>query len=272
MPCGLSDGRRFVVVTRNDLPEAWYLVEHLLARGQSVAVMNVRDRTGRRALHDLVRVRRERGIRYAGGVMAGWWLRSRHESPSYAAFAEINAEKIAGLRDRVRVYQTGDPHDRKALAFLRAQEPDYILVAGVPELRREFYTHARLGALTRHLGVWPLYRGSDCPIWTLAAGDFDHFGYTIHQVSSRAEGIGVLLQRRVGLMPGETFWRAMVRVSRAGSDGFIEVIDAIIDGLILPGMESVSDGRCYPPATFSAIRRARFLHAAAVQALSRYAA
>ncbi len=268
MPYGPPGGGRFIVVTMNDLPEAWYLVEHLLARGQSVAVMNARKWTGIRALHELVRLRRQYGVRYVGGVMAGWWLRSRHESPAQAAFPELDAEKVAALREQVPVYQADDLHDRQALAFLRAREPDYILVAGVPELRREFYTHARFGALSRHLGVWPLYRGSDCPIWTLAAGDFDHFGYTIHQVSSRMEGTGILLQRRVGLMPGETFWRAMTRVSRAGSDGFIEVLDAIIDGLVLPGMEGVSDGRYYPPATFAAINRARVLHAAAVQALS----
>lgn len=272
MPCKSSGDRCFIVVTMQDLPEAWYLVEYLLARGQSVAVMNACDRTATRALRELGRLRREYGIRYAGGVMAGWWLRSRHEPPARAAFPEINAEKVASLRERVPVYDAADLNDRKALAFLRAREPDYILVAGAPELRREFYTHARFGAFSRHLGIWPLYRGSDCPIWTLAAGDFDYFGYTIHRVSSRAEGTDVLLQRRVGLMPDETFWRAMVRVSRAGSDGFIEVLDATIDGLVLPGMEGVSEGRYYPPATFAAIRKARVLYAAAVQALTPSAA
>lgn len=272
MPYGPPRDGRFVVVTTNDLPEAWYLVEYLLSRGQSVAVMNARARSGGSALHELVRLRRVYGSRYAGGVMAGWWLRSRHESPAHSAFPEINAGKVATLREQLPVHDALDLHDREALTFLRDQEPDYILVAGAPELREPFRATARFGAFSRHLGIWPLYRGADCPIWTLAAGDVDYFGYTIHRLSSCVDGSDILLQRRVGLMPNETFWRAMVRLSRAGSDGFIEVLDAIIDGLVLPGMEGVSEGPYYPPATFAAIRRARVLHAAAVQGLAPSAA
>lgn len=272
MPNGPPRNGRFLVVTTNDLPEAWYLVKYLHSRGQSVAVMNAGARSGGSALHELVRLRRVYGSRYAGGVMAGWWLRSLHESPALTAFPEISAAAVATLHEQVPVHDAVDLHDRQALTFLRDQQPDYILVAGAPELGEPFHTAARYGVFSRHLGIWPLYRGADCPIWTLAAGDFDYFGYTIHRLSCRTGGTDVLLQRRVGLMPGETLWRAMVRLHRAGSDGFIEVLDAMIDDLVLPGMEGVSQGRCYPPATFAAIRRARVLHAAAVQALTPSAA
>ncbi len=161
------------------------------------------------------------------------------------------------------VHDTDDLHHRRSLAFLRAREPDYILVAGSPVLRRELYTTPRFGALNRHLGISPLYRGSDCPVWALAAGDFDHFGYTIHRVSSRIDGGEVLLQRRVQLVPGEDFGQAMARINRAGSEGFAEVVDAIIDGHVLPGIEQEKSGQHYPPAPLSVIRRAhgRYLEA-----------
>jgi folate-dependent phosphoribosylglycinamide formyltransferase PurN len=261
---GLGCGR-FAVVTQGDLPEAWFLVDHLLGRGQGVCVLRshgpgVAERWAR-----MRRLRSDFGLRYLAGFAAGRLLRSRYQSPHYLPFPEIDTHAVARLAAGVDLRDTRDLHQRRSLAFLRAHEPDYILVAGVPVLWRELYTIGRFGALNRHLGISPLYRGSDCPIWTLAAGDFDHFGYTIHRVSSRVGGGEVLLQRRVQLVPGEDFGAAMARINRAGSEGFTEVIDAIIDGHVLPGIEQDKSGQHYPPAPLGVIRRAHARYCDAVR-------
>lgn len=254
-PEGLRAGS-FVVVTTGNLPEAWFLVSCLLADGQEVAVLNAHGRPLRNQVNVLRRLRRDHGLGYVADLLAARCLRSRYQAPEHVPFPEIDADAVARMRKTVPVHDTDDLHDRQALAFLRSREPDYILVAGAPVLRRELYTIARFGALNRHLGISPLYRGSDCPIWTLAAGDFDHFGYTIHRVSSRVDGGEVMLQRRVQLVPGEDFGQAMARINRAGSEGFAEVIDAIIGGHVLPGIEQEKSGRHYPPAPLSVIRKA----------------
>ncbi|WP_067561471.1 formyl transferase [Halofilum ochraceum] len=261
-PEGLPSGR-FVVVTTGNLPEAWFLVSHLLERGREVAVLNAYGRPLRNQVTVLRRLRRDHGLGYVVGLLAARIFRSRYQAPEHVPFPEIDAETIARMHATVPVHETDDLHDRRALAFLRSMEPDYILVAGAPVLRRELYTIPRFGALNRHPGISPLYRGSDCPIWTLAAGDFDHVGYTIHRVSSRVDGGEVLLQRRVQLVPGEDFGQAMARITRAGSEGFAEVIDAIIDGHVLPGIEQEKIGQHYPPAPLGVIRRAhdRYLDA-----------
>lgn len=263
-PEALGKGR-FVVVTVGDLPEAWFVVKHLVECDQVVAVLNAYGRSLRNRMEVLSRLRREHGLRYIGDLMAGRLLLHRYQSPEYEPFPEIDAGTVRRLRATVPVHDTHNLHDRRSLAFLRAQAADYILVAGAPVLHRELYKLARFGALNRHLGISPLYRGSDNPIWTLAAGDFDHFGYTIHQVSSRVGGGQVLLQRRVDLGPGEPFGKALAHVNRAASEGFIEVVDAIIDGQVLPGTEQPAGGQHYPPAPLSVIRRAHARYAQIVK-------
>ena len=254
-PEALGKGR-FVVVTVGDLPEAWFVVKHLVECDQVVAVLNASGRSLANRVKVLSRLRHEHGLRYIGDLMAGRLLLRRYQPPENVPFPEIDPGTVRRLRASVPVHDTHDLHDRRSLAFLRAQTADYILVAGAPVLHRELYTLARFGALNRHLGISPLYRGSDNPIWTLAAGDFDHFGYTIHQVSSRVGGGHVLLQRRVDLGPGEPFGRALARLNRAASEGFVEVVDSIIDGQVLPGLEQPRGGQHYPPAPLSVIRRA----------------
>ncbi len=264
LPEALGKGR-FVVVTVGDLPEAWFVVKHLVECDQVVAVLNAYGRPLRNRMEVMSRLRREHGLRYIGDLMAGRLLLKRYQSPEYAPFPEIDTATVRRLRATVPVHDTHDLHDRRSLAFLRAQGADYILVAGAPVLHRELYTLARFGALNRHPGISPLYRGSDTPIWTLAAGDFDHFGYTIHKVSSRVDGGHVLLQRRVDLGPGEPFGQALAHVNRAASEGFVEVVDAIIDGQVLPGVEQPAGGQHYPPAPLSVIRRAHARYAEAVK-------
>jgi len=263
-PKGLGTGR-FVVVTTGDLPEAWFLVKHLLERGQVTAVLNAHRRPRQNQWKVLRHLWRQHGPRYVAGLLAAKALQSRYPAGEHIPFPEIDADAIKRLRSAIPVHDTDDLHHRRSLAFLRAQEPDYILVAGAPVLQRELYTIPRFGALNRHLGISPLYRGSDCPVCTLAAGDFDHFGYTIHRVSSRVDGGEVLLQRRVQLVPGEEFGDAMARINRAGSEGLSEVVDAIIDGHVLPGLEQEKSGQHYPPAPLGVIRRAVARHREAVK-------
>lgn len=256
----------FVVVTTGDLPEAWFLVHHLLARGCPAALLNVVRRSKQNQWHVIRRLGRRHGYRYLLGLVAARLLRSRYQRPECIPFPEIDARAIAELRTRIAVHDTSDPHAPDALAFVRARRADWLLVAGAPVLGPELYAIPRHGAINRHLGLSPLYRGSDCPIWSLAAGDVEHFGFTIHRVVERVDGGDRLLQRRVPLVAGEDFSAALARINRAGSEGFVEVIDAILSGQPLPGEDQSGAGRHYPPAPLGVIRRARAEYGRAVAA------
>lgn len=253
--------RRFVVVTTDDLPEAYFVLDHLLSRHQDVALLNVRGRPWGNRLRIMRRLHRRHGARYLVELMMGRLLRSRYQAEEYSPFPEIDRAALARIRSIVPVHDTPDPHGREALAFVRARQPDYLLIAGAPVLRRELYSLARHGALNRHLGLSPHYRGSDCPLWALAAGDPERIGYTIHRVDDRVDGGERLLQRRVRLVAGEELGETLARINRSGSEGFIEVLDAILDGDVLDEQPQDRGGRHYPPAPLSILRRASAEHA-----------
>lgn len=252
---------RFCVITTGDLPEAWFLVHHLRARGCAVAVLNARARPRHDQWRIVWRLARRHGLRYVAGLLAARRLRSLYQRPGPEPFPEIDAAAIAELRTAVAVHDADDLHAPAALAFVRAQAPDWILIAGAPVLRPALYGLARCGALNRHLGISPLYRGSDCPIWSLAAGDIEHFGFTIHAVVERVDGGAVLLQRRVELVPDEDFAQTMARINRAGSEGYAEVLDGLLAGRPVPTDGQAAGGRHYPPAPIGVIRRAWRRHA-----------
>ena len=253
--------RRFVVVTTDDLPEAHFLADHLLSREQGVALLNVRGRAWRNRLQVLSRLGRRHGGRYLAELMLGRLLRARYRMDAHPPFPEIDAATIARIRSIVPVLDTPDPHSGAALEFVRAQQPDYLLSAGAPVLRGELHSMARHGALERHLGLSPRYRGSDCPLWALADGDADHIGYSIHRVADRADGGETLLQRRLALIPAEDFGETLARINRSGSEGFIEVLDAILTDRPLATERRDEGGRHYPPAPLGILRRAFAEHA-----------
>ncbi len=89
-PQGLGTGR-FVVVTTGNLPEAWFLVKHLLEREQVVAVLNARRRPLANQWNVLRRLRRDHGARYVGGLIAAKILESRYQPAGYVPFPEIDA-------------------------------------------------------------------------------------------------------------------------------------------------------------------------------------
>ena len=222
--------RQFVVVTTADLPEAYFLLDHLMARHQAVALLHVRGRSWRDRLQVLRRLRWRHGTRYAAGLMFARLLRARYQVDDHPAFPEIDAAAIARIRSIVPVRDTSDPHSADALDFVRQQQPDYLLITGAPVPRRELYSLARHGAINRHLALSPRYRDEDCPARAPAASDADHIDYTIHRVGDRMCGGEPLLQRRVRPVPGEHFGQTLARLNRSGSEGFVEVLDALIDG------------------------------------------
>ena len=248
-------------MTTDDLPDAYFLMDHLLARHQGVALLNVRGRPLRNRLRVLRRLQRQHGPGYLFGLALGRLLRTRYQESRHVPFPEVNQAAIARIRSIVPVHDTADAHGHDSLEFVRAQHPDYLLIAGAPVLRRELYSLARHGAFNRHLGLSPRYRGSDCPVWALAAGDADSLGYTIHRVDDRVDGCKCLRQRRVPLVPGEEFGETLARISRSGSEGFVAVLDALLEGRPLETEPQERGGRHYPPAPLGVLRRASAEHA-----------
>ena len=246
----------WLILTTNDLPEAYVMADFLLRKAQDVVVLNVRGRTRRQRLRVLARLAKKRGWPYLADLLLGRWLRKRVLDPAAKPFPEITPAVVADLQRRCRYVETDDPHAPETLRQVAALGPDYVLLLGAPVIRPEFFTLARRGTLNWHHGLAPRYRGSDCVLWAMANGEFDQIGFTIHRVSAVVDGGGILLQRRIAVRKDATFGAAVADVARQGLAGFVEVVDRIVRGDEPAAREQETGGRHYPPIGWSAIRRA----------------
>jgi folate-dependent phosphoribosylglycinamide formyltransferase PurN len=247
----------FLIITTNNLPEAWFIADFLLRREQQVFVVNKRGRTGREKRRVFRRLLSRRGPVYLADMLLGKLLKSAYVRPEVVPFPEIDAGRIGQLRKQVDYYECDDVHSQESIGHIKAGAPDYILVAGAPVLRPSVFSLSRHLTLNRHQGLSPADRGSDCPIWLLAEGRARDLGYTIHSVCERVDGGAVIQQKRLALPDGLDFSAALAYINRQASIGYTDVLGQIIEGrLPQPGMQESSGGRHYPPATLTAIRRA----------------
>jgi methionyl-tRNA formyltransferase len=247
----------FVIVTTRDLPEAYFLAAALERRGQRIAVVNITGRPLGAKLRVLRRLRRRRGTPYLADLLLGRLFRRRYVPSTVIPFPEIDDVAIAGIKRRCAIHTCADPHRPATMRFVRDFAPDYMLLAGTPVLQPALFTLARHGALNRHLGLLPHYRGSDCPLWALALGDLERLGFSLHRVSEQVDRGDVLHAEPVPIAPGESFVRYLARFQRRASQAFIGILDRLIEGAPLPARPQAAGGRYCPPAGLRTIRRAR---------------
>lgn len=248
----------FLVVTTRDLPEAYFLARFLEARGQRLGILNITGRPLTGALAVVRRLARNRGWPYVLDLLAARVAGALGRSTPGAGFDDvIDRAAIARLKARWPCREHLDPHAPQTLAFVAEFAPDWILLAGAPVVKPSLYELARVGALNRHLGLLPAYRGSDCPIWALAADAPDDVGFSIHFVTERVDAGDVVLRRRVPMPPVATLDTYLDLVQRQASEAFLDVLDAIIRGRPLARAPQTGAGTHYPPAPLSARRRAR---------------
>jgi folate-dependent phosphoribosylglycinamide formyltransferase PurN len=251
---------RFVIVTSGDLPEACFLAKALESRRQPFAIVNVVARRRANRLAVLARLRRKHGVGYVADLLfdrmldhtIGRW----HGKSWVGAFPEIDGAEVQRLRRAAPRIECTDPHTPEVLGFVRAFDPDYMLLAGAPIVRPSLYGLARYGALNRHLGLLPEFRGSDCAVWAFAVNRPECAGYSIHSVSERVDAGAVVVRRHVALADEPTLGDFLRRLQRQASSHFVTVIDRILEGGRLVAMPQEGRGQYFPPAGWSAFRRA----------------
>ena len=246
----------FGIVTTGDLPEAYVLARYLCRRGQRVGIVNLRGRPLRDRLRVVARLWRNRGLLYVLDHILARLFYSYYVPEEVVPFPDINSQAIDEIRSACSCLDCDDLHGAEALEFITKLSPDYLLIAGAPVIRPALYGLAREATLNRHLGIAPAYRGSNCPIWALARADFQSVGYTIHLVTERVDGGGILRQACVPMRPELSLADYLAELQVQASTAFVSVLSDILDGAPLRPMAQVGGGSHFPPAGLSTVRRA----------------
>jgi len=267
----------FLILTTADLPEAYFLAASLESRGQRLAMVNIVARPVSTQIGVLARLRRNRGTVYLADLLLaramdviGAPARRRNAQQGVTSFPEVDAHLMQHVRRHHPFMDCRDPHDAHVLDFIRELDPDYLLLAGAPILRASVYGLARRATLNRHLGLVPEFRGSDCAVWAFALDRPECAGYSIHLVTERVDGGDVIARRPVPMWGESSLAGYLGRLQREASDGFVEVIDHVLDGAPLTPIPQAGTGRYFPPAGWSVRRQAErnFAHRAALGAVA----
>jgi methionyl-tRNA formyltransferase len=247
--------RSFLLITTRDLPEAYFLAHYLESRDQRIAVLNYLGRPLPTKIRVLARLGRNRGLPYLADLLLGRALRTRDRHLT-DPFPEIDASLVTRLKQRHPRMDCRDLHAAEALRFVEVFAPDYILLGGAPLLKPALYRLAKRGALNRHLGLLPDYRGSDCAIWTLAMNRPEDVGFTIHVVAEKADAGDIIVRQPVAIAPGATFGQYLALLQRGASEAFVGVLERILRGDPLERYPQTPAGVYFPPAGHRTIRRA----------------
>ncbi len=249
--------KSFLVLTTHNLPEAYFLVDFLVHRRQTVAIVNF---TGRPPLHNfnvLKRLRKRRGTLYVLDLLLGKLLRPYVIPGQILPFPDITPAHIQSCIQTVPYFESHDPHDRATLAYIKQFAPDYILTAGAPILKASLFDLATSGTLNRHLGWAPTYRGSDCPLWTLSQGAFHEVGFIVHYVTKRIDRGNLLVRETVPIQAGLSLSHFLAHLQFTASTGYIHVIDTLISNGELARMPQEPGGTQFPPAGLSTMLKAK---------------
>ncbi len=248
--------KTFAIVTTWDLPEAYFLARYLCRRGQRVGILNLRGRPFMDRIRVVRRLWRNRGTLYVLDRVLAALLSSLYVPKNVVPFPDLDSQAIGEIRKACICLDCDDLHGAEAFRYVKDLAPDYVLIAGAPVIRPALYGLAREATLNRHLGLSPAYRGSNCPIWALARGDFQSVGYTIHLVNEKVDGGAVVRQAPIPMHREVPFAEYLAEVQLVGSNGFISVLGDILDGVALRPLAQPAGGTHFPPAGLSTLRRA----------------
>jgi folate-dependent phosphoribosylglycinamide formyltransferase PurN len=251
-----SSAGKWLIVTTDNLPEAYYMARHLMSKSQQFAILNIKGRSFQRTLKVLKRLARKRGVIYLIDFCLGRILKKYYQDPNVLLFPDINSSLIENIRANNIYYDSENPHNQNTLDIVRKYNPDYILLLGAPVIKPSLFELAKKGTINWHHGYSPIYRGSDCVHWAMARNDFENIGYTIHFVSKVVDGGKILLQRKISFRNNLTFSEALAYTANKGMEGFVEVINNIISDKDIAAKEQGKGGDHYPPAGWRIIRRA----------------
>ncbi len=251
-----SNIKKWLIITTDNLPEAYYMARHLLNNSQHVSMLNIKGRTFLQSFSVLKRLLKKRGPAYLADFFLGRYMKKYYQNPAIKPFADIDDKFKESIRSKIEYHSCEDPHSTSSLALVESYAPDYILFLGAPVIKPSLFSLAKQGTINWHHGFSPIYKGSDCVHWAMANKDFHNIGFTIHFVSEIVDGGSIILQRKVQVNKDLDFAEAIAEILLKGMEGFTEVVDNIISHKEINSKIQEKGGKHYPPAGWRTIRQA----------------
>jgi len=143
-----------------------------------------------------------------------------------------------------KVHLVENFNGKKCELLLQAIEPDLIILGGAGIIRQNIISIPKIGVLNAHPGLLPRYRGVDVIPWAIYHGD--PVGVTIHFIDSGIDTGGILTQKEIELIEGDTIGRLMTKANMVAGELMSEVVLLLTEeGQIRETPQEEVDGKQY---------------------------
>lgn len=142
--------------------------------------------------------------------------------------------KECALSHNIPVFQPEKVKDPDAVARLKEEKPDLIVVAAFGQiLSQEVLDIPRYGCINVHTSLLPKYRGAAPIQWAIINGE-KKTGVTIMQMDAGLDTGDILLQKETEIAPDETAGSLTDKLARMGGDLLIKALPMIEAGTVHP--------------------------------------
>jgi len=132
--------------------------------------------------------------------------------------------KAAALRHGIPVYQPERVRNSEALAHLKQQSPDAMVVVGYGQIiPQSIIDLAPFGIVNVHASILPELRGAAPIQWSIARG-FKRTGVTTMRIDAGLDTGDILLQWETPIGPDETAPELSARLAEAGADLLVRTL------------------------------------------------
>jgi methionyl-tRNA formyltransferase len=127
-------------------------------------------------------------------------------------------------------YRVADVNGAEIERILGRHPADLLVSVSCPQIIRSG-TRKRFGAgaVNVHSGPLPRYRGLMPGFWVLHQGE-KTTAVTVHDLTAGIDAGGILLQREIGIEPGETWDRLLRRTKKAAGHAVVDAVSLLRDG------------------------------------------
>lgn len=137
---------------------------------------------------------------------------------------------------------------RRELARLK---PAVVLVIGTRIIGRDTLAAVPAPFINYHAGINPKYRGMCGGYWSLAGGDRENFGVTVHLVDHGVDTGGILFWDKVAAEAGDNFATYPFLLAAAGRAVVLRALDDALCGRMQPVERKMPSRQWYHPTLWS---------------------
>lgn len=227
-------------------PHVWAIVNALADRFGSVTVI-LETPESKKAL--LMRRARRQGWVSAAGQL-GTMVLVRLGKRFFAARAD-RIVKDAGLETEPRpgqaIVDVSSANSPEFVAAIERLKPAAILLGGCRLLSRATLAAMPCPVLNYHAGITPKYRGMNGGYWSLATGDAENFGATVHLVDAGVDTGAVLHQVRGRPGRGDNIALYALRLAAMSREICIQGVRDALEGRLAPTSPDLPSKQWYHP-------------------------